>query len=278
MTAYRHIEPGPDAPEGVRLEPLFALFGARVAGWPAGGDISDAADWIGVALAEHGVLSFEAGAFAPETARALVGRLGGGDFGAIAPGADGSVLPFGAAPSIGGGYRADVPPVGALYAVDAVTGGVLFSNAQLAFESLDPLLADYLRTLSVITYADSIGAFHLAHASEAGLAANLAAFPATETAIVARHPLTGKEYLTVSETYTNYVRNVERVFSHNILAILFDAIGAAEASGTIPWEADRLILWDNHFVQHRLFHTATTGTALLGSLHLAQPGSIAHAA
>lgn len=278
MTENRHIEPGPEAAEGVRLAPLFPNFGASIAGWRSPDDATGAADWIGPALARHGVLSFEAGSFTTASARELIGQLGGGEFGAILPGADGSPLPFGGAPSIAGGYLAEIPPVGALLAERNAAGGILFSHAGLAFESLDPLLADYLRTLSVISYADSAGAFHLAHASEIELAENLARFPATETALVAQHPLTGREYLTVSETYTNYIRNVERVFSHNILAVLFDALSAAETSGVVPLEAGRLILWDNRFVQHRLFQTETAGRALFGSLNLAQPGSIAHAA
>lgn len=269
MTASADAGVAPGLPEGAELHPLFPRFGARISG--RHGD----AEWARAAVAAHGVLVFDPGAFTPATAQDFVHALGGDALGRLSDG-----LPFGDAWSIAGGYREDIPALGAILVEGAppAPGGILFSNARLAFESIDPLLAAYLRELTVITYADSIGAFHRAYETEEAVAEQLAAFQAVETPLVGTHPLTGQEYLAVNETFTNYVRHVERVFSNNLLGIVFEHLKAPEATGFVRWEAGSLIVWDNRVVQHRIFHDPGEGAALLASTSLEQPRSLSHVA
>lgn len=149
-----------------------------------------------------------------------------------------------------GGYRDDAP------AFTAVTGGpdgvlLSFSHAGLAYDSLDPALQRYVNTLSVIRYVDTIGALTRALPDFAERTAALQQLPASVTPIVRRHPSTDRAVLAVDEAFTNYIAKAERIFSHNLLGVLFEHLRAPEVTGALALAPGDTVLWDNRLIQVR---------------------------
>jgi taurine dioxygenase len=152
-----------------------------------------------------------------------------------------------------GGFRPDAPAFTALYAhqLPEHGGDTVFSNATWVYEQLDPLFAAYLESLTVVQSADATG-----HISDRYLDANEAAqarlkMPPFEMPLVRSHPVTGRKWIAVNESYVSYIKGLSRVASQNILGILFDMIKSPEASARYTWTQGALAIWDNRVVQHK---------------------------
>ena len=152
-----------------------------------------------------------------------------------------------------GGFRADAPAFTALFgkAVPKNGGDTMYSNATWVYESLDPLFAQYLDSLQVIQSPDATG-----HITDRYLDAEEAAqarlrMPPFEMPLVRTHPVTGRKWIGINESYVCYIKGVSRVHSQNILGILFDIIKSPEATCRFEWQEGAMAVWDNRVVQHR---------------------------
>jgi alpha-ketoglutarate-dependent taurine dioxygenase len=152
-----------------------------------------------------------------------------------------------------GGFRADAPAFTALFAkqLPDFGGDTIFSNAALVYEQLDPLFAAYLESLTVIQSADATG-----HITDRYLDVQEAAnarlrMPPFETSLIRVHPVTGRKWVAVNESYVAYIKGVSRVMSQNILGILFDMTKSPEATARFTWTQGALAIWDNRVVQHK---------------------------
>ena len=153
-----------------------------------------------------------------------------------------------------GGFRADAPAFTALYAhllPDLGGGDTMFSNTAWVHEHLDPLFAAYLDSLKVIQSADATG-----HITDRYLDAEEATqarvkMPPFEMPLVRVHPVTGRKWIAVNESYVAYIKGISRVTSQNLLGILFDMIKSPEATARHGWAQGQLAIWDNRVVQHK---------------------------
>jgi taurine dioxygenase len=152
-----------------------------------------------------------------------------------------------------GGFRPDAPAFTALFAKQLPDSGgdTIFSNTAWVYEQLDPLFAAYLESLTVIQSADATG-----HITDRYLDAEEAAnarqrMPPFEMPLVRVHPVTGRKWIAVNESYAGYIKGVSRVMSQNILGILFDMIKSPEATARYAWTCGALAIWDNRVVQHK---------------------------
>jgi taurine dioxygenase len=152
-----------------------------------------------------------------------------------------------------GGFRPDAPAFTALFAYQLPDSGgdTMFSNTAWVYEHLDPLFAAYLESLTVIQSADATG-----HITDRYLDAKEAAdarlrMPPFEAPLVRVHPASGRKWIAVNESYTNYIKGVSRIMSQNILGILFDMIKSPEATVRYSWTKGALAIWDNRVVQHK---------------------------
>ena len=75
--------------------------------------------------------------------------------------------------------------------------------------------------------------------------------PPFEMPLVRVHPVTGRKWIAVNESYAGYIKGVSRVMSQNILGILFDMIKSPEATARYAWSCGALAIWDNRVVQHK---------------------------
>lgn len=164
-----------------------------------------------------------------------------------------------------GGFRSDAPAFTALFAhqLPESGGDTIFSNTAWVYEHLDPLFAAYLESLTVIQSADATG-----HITDRYLDAQEATnarqrMPPFEMPLVRVHPATGRKWVAVNESYTNYVKGVGRIMSQNILGILFDMIKSPDATARYAWTPGALAIWDNRVVQHRGIKDYGSGRRIL---------------
>ena len=152
-----------------------------------------------------------------------------------------------------GGFRPDAPAFTALYAhqIPETGGNTMFSNAAWVYENLDPLFTAYLDTLTVIQSADATGHITDRYLDTEEASAARMRMPPFEMPLVRVHPVTGRKWIAVNESYVAYIKGVSRVTSQNLLGILFDMIKSPEATVRYAWSQGALAIWDNRVVQHK---------------------------
>jgi len=152
-----------------------------------------------------------------------------------------------------GGFRADAPAFTALFgkAVPKNGGDTMYSNANYVYESFDPLFAQYLDSLQVIQSPDATGHITDRYLDPEEAAQARQRMPPFELPLVRVHPVTGRKWIAINESYVCYIKGVSRVHSQNILGILFDIIKSPEATCRFEWQEGALAVWDNRVVQHR---------------------------
>lgn len=152
-----------------------------------------------------------------------------------------------------GGFRPDAPAFTALYAhqIPETGGNTMFSSAAWVYENLDPLFAAYLDTLTVIQSADATGHITDRYLDPEEASAARMRMPPFEMPLVRVHPVTGRKWIAVNESYVAYIKGVSRITSQNLLGILFDMIKSPEATVRYAWSQGALAIWDNRVVQHK---------------------------
>ena len=265
-------------PEGVRVDPIKTSIGSYISGYRFdGATVSD--DFRSAMrdlLHNRGLVVFEQGTVTAENFTKFGGFLGeffhyDGPHTPRAPeNPEATVISAGKDAHLrnhvwhaDGGFRADAPAFTALFgkAVPKNGGDTMFSNAAWVYEALDPLFAKYLESLSVIQSPDATG-----HITDRYLDAEAAAqarlrMPPFEMPLIRTHPVSGRKWVAVNESYVCYIKGVSRVHSQNILGILFDMIKSPEATCRIEWREGALAVWDNRVVQHRAVKDYAPGTA-----------------
>lgn len=134
-----------------------------------------------------------------------------------------------------------VPPTG---------GDTLWANLYAVHDALDVGLRADLEQLEAV---HDMGAFRTpayrsggnAGIDEAMVAAGSAAHP-----VIAHHPVTGRPYLNVSESFTRFVIGVSAPDSARLLTMLFDLINRPEFHMRLRWQPGTLAIWDNRATQH----------------------------
>lgn len=151
-------------------------------------------------------------------------------------------------------YRPEPTRFTALFGeiIPDVGGDTIFANATAAYDLLDPLLAQYLETLTAIQNYDAQGflTYAYGHNPEA-LAAQRALFPPIETPVIREHPDTGRKQIFVTELYTTRIVGLTPVASQSLLNLLFDVIKSPEIHARVRWAEGAALIWDNRSVQHR---------------------------
>ena len=152
-----------------------------------------------------------------------------------------------------GGFRLDAPAFTALFGktIPDAGGDTMFSNAAYVYEQLDPLFAQYLESLNVIQSPDATGHITDRYLDKEEAAEARLRMPPFEMPLIRVHPVTGRKWVAVNESYVCYIKGVSRVHSQNILGILFDMIKSADATCRVEWQEGALAVWDNRVVQHR---------------------------
>lgn len=255
-------------PAGVSAKPIKNAIGARISGYRFDGDsVSDEfRSAMRHLLHNRGLVAFEPGTVTVENFTAFAGFLGeffhyAGPHTPRAPeNPDATVISAGRDAHLrnhmwhaDGGFREDAPAFTALFgkAIPENGGDTMFANARYVYESLDPLFAQYLDSLQVIQSPDATGHITDRYLDPEEAAEARRRMPPFEMPLVRVHPVTGRKWIAVNESYVCYIKGVSRVHSQNILGILFDMIKSPDATCRFEWEEGMLAIWDNRVVQHR---------------------------
>ena len=268
---------GAPLPEGVQVSEIKPSIGVHITGYEFDG-VAVADDFrtaMRDQLHNRGLLLFEPGTMTAENFTTFAGCLGeffsydGPHTPRAEENADATVINAEKDDYLrnhvwhaDGGFRIDAPAFTALYGMEipASGGDTMFSSGAYVYEQLDPLFAQYLDSLSVIQSPDATGHITDRYLDKEAAAQARLRMPPFEMPLIREHPVTGRKWVAVNESYVCYIKGVDRVHSQNILGIWFDMIKSPEATCRIEWKQGALAVWDNRVVQHRAIKDYT-GTA-----------------
>ena len=133
-----------------------------------------------------------------------------------------------------------IPPVG---------GDTMFSNMELAYETLDDKIKDKIKNKKAIHSSLGAAAFVEAYKEMEGNG-NLDEYSNTHP-IVRTHPETGKKILYVNSMYTKKIINMDEIESNEILKELFAHQERLDFTCRFKWTENAVAIWDNRSTQHQ---------------------------
>lgn len=150
-------------------------------------------------------------------------------------------------------YRPDPQKFTALHAVKALAfgGETLFADATAAYRLLDPKLAAWLETLSVIHDGDQMGLISMSYREPAKLLDARQKAPPLVVPLMRVHPETGAKQLFPCELYAQRVLGLPRIVSDHVLHIVFEYLRSPEVVAPYRWQDGATLIWDNRIMQHR---------------------------
>lgn len=134
-----------------------------------------------------------------------------------------------------------VPPAG---------GDTLWANLYAVHDALDSGLRSDLENLEAV---HDMGAFRTpayAAGGNAGIDAAITSAGSAVHPVIAHHPITGRSYLNVSESFTRFIIGLSAPESGRLLTGLFDLINRPEFHVRLRWRPNTLAMWDNRATQH----------------------------
>jgi taurine dioxygenase len=149
-------------------------------------------------------------------------------------------------------YRRQPPFASILKAVEvpAVGGDTLWASMFAVHDALD---AGLRRDLEQLEAVHDMGAFRTdayRRGGEEGISEAFAQAGTAVHAVIAHHPVTGRPYLNVSESFTRFVIGLSAPESARLLTLLFDLINRPDFHVRVKWEPDTVVVWDNRGTQH----------------------------
>jgi taurine dioxygenase len=149
-------------------------------------------------------------------------------------------------------YRRQPPFASILKAVEVppVGGDTLWASMFAVHDALPPGLRRDLEQLEAV---HDMGAFRTeayrqggdTRVSEALTQAGVSVHP-----VIDHHPVTGRPYVNVSESFTRFVIGLSAPESARLLTYLFDVINRPDFHVRIKWEPGTVAIWDNRGTQH----------------------------
>lgn len=149
-------------------------------------------------------------------------------------------------------YRREPPFASILKAVEVppVGGDTLWASMFAVHDALDPGLRRDPASLQAV---HDMGAFRTGAYRAGGDEGITAAMTAAGTAVhpvIEHHPVTGRPYLNVSESFTRFVIGLSAPESARLLTFLFDLINRPDFHMRVRWQPGMVVLWDNRGTQH----------------------------
>ncbi len=134
-----------------------------------------------------------------------------------------------------------IPPAG---------GDTLWASMYSVYDSLPPGMKDDIAELEAV---HDMGAFRTPAYRASGNEGVMDAYTNAGTAVhpmVSHHPVTGRPYLNVSESFTRFIIGLSAPEAGRLLTELFDRINRPEHHVRLRWKPNTLAIWDNRGTQH----------------------------
>ena len=133
-----------------------------------------------------------------------------------------------------------IPPVG---------GDTMFSNMELAYETLDSELKEKIKDKKAIHSSLGASAFVEAYKGMEGNG-NIDEYSNSHP-IVRTHPETGKKILYVNSMYTKRIEGLDENESDEILKKLYAHQERLDLTCRFKWTENAVAIWDNRSTQHQ---------------------------
>ena len=149
-------------------------------------------------------------------------------------------------------YRPEPPFASILKAIvlPPVGGDTLWASMCAVHDALPEGLRSELAELQAV---HDMGAFRtpaFREGGDQGLADAFAAAGQAVHSVIAHHPVTGRPYLNVSESFTRWIIGYSAPESARLLTMLFDLINRPDFHVRLKWEPNTIAIWDNRGTQH----------------------------
>ena len=149
-------------------------------------------------------------------------------------------------------YRSHPPFASILKAVELppIGGDTLWASMFAVHDALGPGLRRDLEQLEAV---HDMGAFRTdayLQGGDEGVAEALTRAGTAVHPVIAHHPVTGRPYLNVSESFTRFIIGLSAPESARLLTHLFDLINRPDFHMRIKWEVGTVVIWDNRGTQH----------------------------
>lgn len=251
---------------GMHFERLTPALGANVHGFdPAALDDDSSFDKLHAALMEHQVLFIDRLGLDPHDLAALGAGLGpvannhhsytshpdNDDVVVLSWGGDDK--PDAAEWHADGTYMRRGPFASLLQAVELppLGGDTLWASMSAVHDALPPGLRDDLTELQA--HHDMGGQFRTAayrKGGDEGIQQEMIAAGSQVHPMIDHHPVTGRPFLNVSESFTRFIIGLSAAESARILTMLFDLINRPDFHVRLRWAPGTLAIWDNRGTQH----------------------------
>lgn len=151
-------------------------------------------------------------------------------------------------------YSAEPPMASILHAIQVPEAGgdTMWNNLYAAYESLSLPMRRLLDDLTAVhNIVISMPADFMAQTwAPNQLERMQKATPPVEHPVVRTHPETGRKCLFVNRNFTSHIKEISRIESDGLLALLYQHIEQPEFAVRFHWRNDSLAMWDNRCTQH----------------------------
>lgn len=246
----------------MEIQPLTGVIGAEI----KGADLENLTDAqfeeIEQAFTDHLVLFFrDQPPLSPEAHIAFGRRFGPPHIHPVAPGPDGypEIMTIHADANSkyadGNNWHTDVscdvePPLGSclqLRVLPPVGGDTLFANMYAAYETLSPMMQDFLADKTAMHESEHV---YRGRYAERGVDDTGRVYPSAEHPVVRTHPRSGRQALYVNPGFTTKINGLTTAESKAILQLLFVHQQRPEFQVRFTWSENAIAFWDNRCTQH----------------------------
>ncbi len=135
--------------------------------------------------------------------------------------------------------------------VPATGGDTIWASMYAAYDALPDDMKVRLADLSAV---HDMGSFRNNYINQQeGIEALNQAMAKVGSAVhpgIKHHPVTGKPYLYVNQSFTNHILNMTTRESDRLLQYLFNHIECPEFQVRFRWKSNSIAMWDNRVTQH----------------------------
>ena len=246
----------------MEIQPVTGVIGAEV----VGADLQNLTDaqfeQIEQAFTDHLVLFFRDQPALPIEAHVAFGkRFGPLHTHPVAPGPEGHpevMIIHADADSKyadGNNWHTDVscdllPPLGSclqMRVLPPVGGDTLFANMYEAYETLSPMMQEFLADKTAMHESEHV---YRGRYAERGVDDTGKVYPSAEHPVVRTHPRSGRQALFVNPSFTTRINGLTTQESKTILQMLYQHQQRPEFQVRFRWSENAIAFWDNRCTQH----------------------------
>ncbi len=149
-------------------------------------------------------------------------------------------------------FKSNPPFASILHGVSVpkIGGDTLWASMSAVYDSLTDGWKEDLEGLEAI---HDMGTFRNDFYKEGGINSVNSALKKVGSAVhkvIEKHPISGKKYLNVNQSFTRNILNVSQGASDHILKFLFQLLARPEFQVRFHWQNDSVAIWDNRITQH----------------------------